>query len=125
MQILIYILLGSLIGMGVVYLVLRPKLKTTQKLNEKIALENKKLEEANDNLRISKVGLDSEIAQLTNKRSDINAEIERVNNTLVSARQQAETAATLVYEKTMETMQEQLSNAAEQESKKFNEAKNR
>ena len=123
MQILMYIILGSLIGMGAIYLILRPKLKTTQKINEKIALENSKLADANDNLRISKLKLDNEIAQLTNKRSDINAEIERVNNTLTSARQQAETAANLVYEKTMETMQEQLSQAAETESKKFDEAK--
>ena len=36
MQILIYIILGSLIGMGAIYLILRPKLKTTQKINEKI-----------------------------------------------------------------------------------------
>ncbi len=123
MQILLYTLFGSLIGMGVVYLILRPKLKTTQTLNKNIALENSKLEEANNSLRISKVGLDNEIAQLTNKRSDITAEIERVNNTLNSARQQAETAANLVYEKTMETMQEQLSNAADQESHKFDLAK--
>ena len=123
MQILIYILLGILFGMGVVYIALRPKLKITQKRNETIALENKKLEEANDNLRISKVGLDSEIAQLTNKRSDINAEIERANNTLTSTRQQAEIAAGLVYDKTMEAMQEQLAAAAEEESRKFNEAK--
>ena len=123
MQMLLYTLFGGLVGMGVIYLILRPKLKTTQTLNKIIALENQKLEEANDSLRISKVGLDNEIAQLTNKRSDINAEIERASNTLTSTRQQAETAANLIYEKTMETMQEHLSNAADQESKKFEEAK--
>lgn len=123
MQILLYIVFGSFIGAGLIYLILLPKLKTIQKLNENIALENNKLEECNNNLKISKVFLDNEIAQLINKKNDIVEEIGRVNNTLVSTREKAESAAGDIYEKTICAMQEQLSTAANQESKKFNLAK--
>ena len=93
MQILLYIVFGSFIGAGLIYLILSPKLKTIQKLNENIALENNKLEECNNNLKVSKVFLDNEIAQLIDKKNDIVEEIGRVNNTLVSTREKAESAA--------------------------------
>ena len=105
--------------MGVVYLILRPRLKAIKKLDEQTDRENNKLAEINNHLKISKLDLDNEIARLTNKKSDLFAEIDRVNESLGIARVQAETAANTIYEKAMETMQEKLSNSAEQESKKF------
>ena len=105
--------------MGVVYLILRPKLKITQQINDKTILENKKLEEINTNLRMSRLDLDNEIAKLTNRRNDTIAEIDRVNSTLESTRYQAEATASIIYTKSMEAMQEHLSNAAEKESEKF------
>lgn len=122
MQIL-YITISCLFGMCVVYLILRPKLQTIKKLDEQIEKENNKLAEINNHLKISKLDLDNECARLTNKKNDLFAEIDRVNESLDIARSQAENAANLVYEKTIETMQEKLSNAANQESEKFETAK--
>ena len=123
MQILLYVLIGGFIGVGIVYAILSPKLKITQKLNENIALENSKLETSNYNLKISNFALNNELTQLTTKRDDIASEIERINNSLLSTKEQAEETANIVYKKTIEAMQEKLSNAADEESKKFTFAK--
>ena len=101
------------------YFVLRPKLKTTQEYDYK-------LEEQNKTLQYNKECYEKEIANLQeiliSKREDVaaaRAKEEQLLANIEKTRANMEEEINQLYQKSLEVMQEKLSNAAEKESKFF------
>lgn len=123
------IILGLIIGLVIMYFVLRPKLTATQKEDEYTKEQNKKLLQEKEKLEL-------DVKQLLLKVSSSNEEVHRaqieveklkVQETEVEKRRDAlvdqiDKDNELIYQKSFDLMQEKLSQAAEQEANKFQEA---
>ena len=123
------IILGLIIGLVIMYFVLRPKLTATQKEDEYTKEQNKKLLQEKEKLEL-------DVKQLLLKVSSSNEEVHKaqieveklkVQETEVEKRRDAlvdqiDKDNELIYQKSFDLMQEKLSQAAEQEANKFQEA---
>ena len=122
MQIL-WLIISCCFGMGIIYFILKPRLKVVKKYNEEIELENNKLQSDNYCLKIEKQDLNNEITFLKANKDNLFIEIDKVNDSLITARIKAEEIANDIYNKTMETMQEHLCTSSNIEREKFEKAK--
>ncbi len=123
------IILGLIIGLVIMYFVLRPKLTTTQKEDEYIKEQNKKLLQKKEKLeldvkqlllKISSGNEEIHKAQIEVEKLKVQeAEVEKRRDALVD---QMDKDNELIYQKSFDLMQEKLSQAAEQEANKFQEA---
>lgn len=106
---LLFILIGALVGAGVLYVVIRPKLKTTQELDEATKLQN-------EELHTELVALEKQHATLTARRQEIQDSISLLE-------QQAAESSDAIYRKSWELANEKMSNASEAMSKQYEQAK--
>ena len=123
------IILGLIIGLVIMYFVLRPKLTATQKEDEYTKEQNKKLLQEKEKLELDvkqlllKVSSGNEEihkAQIEVEKLKVQeAEVEKRRDALVD---QIDKDNELIYQKSFDLMQEKLSQAAEQEANKFQEA---
>ena len=99
MNVALSLVIGILCGALIIYLVMRPKLKQTQQLNEETQRENTEIEFNNKELQ-------KELSQLTARREEIADSIMRL-------KEQAEHSAKDFYDKNMELAAEQLDRSLE------------
>ena len=102
---ILFLLLGVLIGALVLYVVLKPKLKTVQKLDEDTQSQN-------ENLR-------AELLELSKEHSSLTAKKEEILSNIATLQKQAEKSSNAIYEKSYELANEKMSQAAETMSKKY------
>lgn len=102
---ILFLLLGVLIGALVLYVVLKPKLKTVQKLDEDTQSQN-------ENLR-------AELLELSKEHSSLTAKKEEILSNIATLQKQAEESSNAIYEKSYELANEKMSQAAETMSKKY------
>ena len=102
---ILFLLLGVLIGALVLYVVLKPKLKTVQKLDEDTQSQN-------ENLR-------AELLELSKEHSSLTAKKEEILSNIATLQKQAEESSNTIYEKSYELANEKMSQAAETMSKKY------
>ena len=102
---ILFLLLGVLIGALVLYVVLKPKLKMVQKLDEDTQSQN-------ENLR-------AELLELSKEHSSLTAKKEEILSNITTLQKQAEESSNAIYEKSYELANEKMSQAAETMSKKY------
>ena len=102
---ILFLLLGVLIGALVLYVALKPKLKTVQKLDEDTQSQN-------ENLR-------AELLELSKEHSSLTAKKEEILSNIATLQKQAEESSNAIYEKSYELANEKMSQAAETMSKKY------
>ena len=110
-MIILYIVLGAVIGAGLCYIFLRDKLEITAKTNTEIIEANKVLEQNNAEMREENHGLEMAKQLLLQKQEDLTSRIA-----------QMEEQANTLYNKSVELANEKMSAAAESMSMKYQEA---
>lgn len=105
-----------LIGVIILYFILKPALKASQVLNEKIITENAEAESKNEKLRTEMLALTAKCSSLTEKH-------DRLQEAISEQQKQAEDNANRLYEKSFELANERMSAAAEKMSAEYEEAK--
>ena len=106
---LLFILIGALVGAGVLYVIIKPKLKATQELDEATKLQN-------EELHTELVALEKQHAALTARRQEIQDSISLLE-------QQAAESSDAIYRKSWDLGNEKMSNASEAMSKQYEQAK--
>ena len=106
---LLFILIGALVGAGVLYVIIKPKLKATQELDEATKLQN-------EELHTELVALEKQHATLTARRQEI-------QDSIALLEKQAEESSNAIYKKSWELANEKMSNASEAMSKQYEQAK--
>ena len=109
MELVLSILIGALVGAGVLYVIIKPKLKATQELDEATKLQN-------EELHTELVALEKQHATLTARRQEIQDSISLLEK-------QAEESSNAIYKKSWELANEKMSNASEVMSKQYEQAK--
>lgn len=109
MELVLSILIGALVGAGVLYVIIKPKLKTTQELDEATKLQN-------EELHTELVALEKQHAALTARRQEI-------QDSITLLEKQAEESSNAIYKKSWELANEKMSNASEAMSKQYEQAK--
>ena len=121
----LFLIIGCLIGAIAIYIVLKPKLQTVQKLDEETIIENQQL-------RDQLIELTKEHSSLTSKKEEILANIATLQNNITTLQnniaglqKQAENTSNALYEKSYELANEKMNQAAKTMSdnyKKLEEA---
>lgn len=106
---LLFILIGALVGAGVLYIIIKPKLKAVQTLDEATKLQN-------EELHTELVALEKQHATLTARRQEI-------QDSIALLEKQAEESSNAIYKKSWELANEKMSNASEAMSKQYEQAK--
>ena len=109
MELVLSILIGALVGAGVLYVIIKPKLKATQELDEATKLQN-------EELHTELVALEKQHAALTARRQEI-------QDSITLLEQQAAESSDAIYRKSWELANEKMSNASEAMSKQYEQAK--
>lgn len=109
MELVLSILIGALVGAGVLYVIIKPKLKATQELDEATKLQN-------EELHTELVALEKQHATLTARRQEI-------QDSIALLEKQAEESSNAIYKKSWELANEKMSNASEAMSKQYEQAK--
>ena len=109
MELVLSILIGALVGAGVLYVIIKPKLKATQELDEATKLQN-------EELHTELVALEKQYAALTVRRQEI-------QDSIALLEKQAEESSNAIYKKSWELANEKMSNASEAMSKQYEQAK--
>ena len=109
MELVLSILIGALVGAGVLYVIIKPKLKATQELDEATKLQN-------EELHTELVALEKQHAALTARRQEI-------QDSITLLEKQAEESSNAIYKKSWELANEKMSNASEAMSKQYEQAK--
>lgn len=115
MTYLICVIIGILIGGLGIYFVLKPKLKTFVSLDQDTERQNMKIHEENKYLRDTNV-------QFTKDKIALETTIDELKNSISNLELQSEQAAQAIYNKTMESMSESLSHAAEKMGEEYQTA---
>lgn len=95
----LFLIIGVLIGAIVLYVVIRPKLKTVQKLDTATQDQNEALR--------------TELIELTKEHSSLQAKKEEILDNISILNQQAEATANALYSKSFELANEKMDQAAE------------
>ena len=109
MELVLSILIGALVGAGILYVIIKPKLKATQELDEATKLQN-------EELHTELVALEKQHATLTARRQEI-------QDSITLLEKQAEESSNAIYKKSWELANEKMSNASEAMSKQYEQAK--
>ena len=109
MELVLSILISALVGAGVLYVIIKPKLKATQELDEATKLQN-------EELHTELVALEKQHAALTARRQEI-------QDSITLLEKQAEESSNAIYKKSWELANEKMSNASEAMSKQYEQAK--
>lgn len=115
----LFLIIGCLIGAIAIYIVLKPKLQTVQKLDEETIIENQQL-------RDQLIELTKEHSSLISKKEEILANIATLQNNIITLQnniaglqEQAENTSNALYEKSYELANEKMSQAAKTMSDKY------
>ena len=115
----LFLIIGCLIGAIAIYIVLKPKLQTVQKLDEETIIENQQL-------RDQLIELTKEHSSLTSKKEEILANIATLQNNITTLQnniaglqEQAENTSNALYEKSYELANEKMNQAAKTMSDKY------
>ena len=115
----LFLIIGCLIGAIAIYIVLKPKLQTIQKLDEETIIENQRL-------RDQLIELTKEHSSLTSKKEEILTNIATLQNNIITLQnniaglqEQAENTSNALYEKSYELANEKMSQAAKTMSDKY------
>lgn len=115
----LFLIIGCLIGAIAIYIVLKPKLQTIQKLDEETIIENQRL-------RDQLIELTKEHSSLTAKKEEILANIATLQNNITTLQnnitglqEQAENTSNALYEKSYELANEKMNQAAKTMSDKY------
>ena len=138
--IIIIFCLALLLGIGSTYLLIKPKLEATQKLDEEIVQKNKQLVEqyqleqnnlfqlktekeqlTKENIQLSsqKQLLTNENIKLSSQKQSISEQINILNNNFSKMEKQAQEAADLFYKSKMEIAEKNLAQSLEKEAQKY------
>ena len=115
----IYLIVGSIaliLGCILMYLILRPKLKLTQRYDQKIETENRQLYNFNKQLVDEKETLTKELSSLKIQR-------EEVSNSLDLLQNQAKQSAEVFFKQSMELARTNIAHDLELEESKYEQAK--
>ena len=109
MELVLSILIGALVGAGVLYVIIKPKLKATQELDEATKLQNEELH--------------TELVALEKQHAAITARRQEIQDSIALLEKQAEESSNAIYKKSWELANEKMSNASEAMSKQYEQAK--
>lgn len=109
MELVLSILIGALVGAGVLYVIIKPKLKATQELDEATKLQNEELH--------------TELVALEKQHTALIARRQEIQNSIALLEKQAEESSNAIYKKSWELANEKMSNASEVMSKQYEQAK--
>lgn len=115
----IYLIVGSIaliLGCVLMYLILHPKLKLTQRYDQKIETENRQLYNFNKQLVDEKETLTKELSSLKIQR-------EEVSNSLDLLQNQAKQSAEVFFKQSMELARTNIAHDLELEESKYEQAK--
>ena len=98
----ILLIIGLILGAAGVFFILYPRLKEKEALDTSIVQQNKMLKEESVQLIQQYNDLQKDIAVLETSRKDL-------KNTIFNLQEQAEKSAEIIYNKSVEVMQEKLS----------------
>ena len=101
----LFLFIGVLVGAIVLYVVLKPKLKAVQQLDQDTLTKNEHLR--------------AELLELTKEHSSLTAKKEEILSNISTLQKQAENAANDLYEKSYELANEKMSQAAETMSSNY------
>lgn len=125
----LYLFLGVLIGVIAIYIILKPKLKATQVLDQETSEKNECLR--NELLELTKEhsSLKSKREEILNNLNDLQQQATNLQNQAsilqqqnITLQKQAEESSNALYEKSYELASEKMSQAAESMSQKFQQA---
>ena len=112
------------------YFVLRPKLKTSKEIDTKIEEQNQELWEKRKKLNeeLNQVIFDlkeknQQLNYVCNEISALKASEAQIKENIEKTREMIDNDNQVIYQKSFDLMQEKLSQAAEQEARKFEESK--
>ena len=109
MELVLSILIGALVGAGVLYVIIKPKLKATQELDEATKLQNEELH--------------TELVALEKQHTALTARRQEIQDSIALLEKQAEESSNAIYKKSWELANEKMSNASEAMSKQYEQAK--
>ena len=109
MELVLSILIGALVGAGVLYVIIKPKLKATQELDEATKLQNEELH--------------TELVALEKQHTALIARRQEIQDSIALLEKQAEESSNAIYKKSWELANEKMSNASEVMSKQYEQAK--
>ena len=122
-------LLGLVIGLVFMYFVLRPKLKATKEIDTRTEEQNKQLvaerDKLNDDVARTRFNLNrknDELNVICQNISALKVREEELNSHIKKTRETIDNDNDIIYQKSFDLMQEKLSQAAEKEADKFQEA---
>ena len=118
---LILILASAGISGLIVYLVLRPKLKSRIQFDEQAYAQNQQLIESIKFLEDTKDKLHENVTILKGRHIHLTTELSGLQNTIQIVEQQAQEAADLFYNTKMQVAQENLAKSLEEEAQKYQE----
>lgn len=114
MSYIVCIILGIVIGGLGIYFVLKPKITATQELDQETLTQNQKIHEENTYLTQTNI-------KFSNDKIALETKVDELKNSISNLEEASRTAAEKLYNSSMETMQEALSNAAEKLGKDYQE----
>ena len=117
----ILILASAGISGLIVYLVLRPKLKSRIQFDEQAYAQNQQLIESIKFLEDTKDKLHENVTILEGRHIQLTTELSGLQNTIQIVEQQAQEAADLFYNTKMQVAQENLAKSLEEEAQKYQE----
>ena len=120
---IVILIIGLIIGCLLCYFVLRPKIKITNKLDEETKKENDKILILNHELLDQKNELVSQVAKINTTKISLEAQCDTLKNSIDMFQEQVDRSNEAIYKKSFDLMQEKLSQAAEEEARKFEESK--
>lgn len=123
---IVILIIGLIIGCLLCYFVLRPKIKVTNKLDEDTQEQNNQITAANIVLKTQQQELLNQTQQLVTRKAELMADIDASKlrrDELNKYLEEADKSNEIIYQKSFNLMQEKLSQAAEQEARKFEESK--
>lgn len=118
---LILILASAGISGLIVYLVLRPKIKSRIQFDEQAYAQNQQLIESIKLLEDTKDKLHENVTILEDRHIQLTTELSGLQNTIQIVEQQAQEAADLFYSTKMQVAQENLAKSLEEEAQKYQE----
>ena len=118
-----YILIGFIIGVLIVYLCMLPRIKKTVKINEDAIKANQELEEENSLLNINIKKLYETEQTISFNIKELLREKENILNHINELRENAESSAQAFYDKSMEVAQINFENAANELAQKYQDSK--
>lgn len=106
---ILFLFLGILLGAIAIYIIVKPKLKSIQQMDEETLNKNEQLR--------------ADLLELSKDYSSLSAKKEEILASITTLKKQAEETSNALYEKSYDLANERMSQAAENMSQEYNKAK--